>query len=772
MSKTVSGQGQSGFSRHLKRGLVEGMVIALIAFSLYLLLALISFDSRDPGWTFVGNVNVVRNAAGRAGAFSADLLLGLFGYMAYLFPVLVGFWAGKVLRERHAGLPGSWPLFSLRLVGFILTMLAGTALSYMHFTVGESLPEGAGGILGHQVGAASLAGFNPLGGTLIMVALFLIGVTIFTDLSWIALAEGLGALVLGAIEKVPAWWLARKRLREEQRQKKDAHEKRAKVISEAKKKAESRTPPKIAKPAKPVEKSARVQQEKQQKLFTTEVTGELPPIALLDPVEESKGGYSDDALEGMSRLLEIKLKDFNIDAQVVAVQPGPVITRFEIQPAPGIKVSKITNLAKDLARSLAVISVRVVEVIPGKTTVGIEIPNEQREMIRFTEVVGTQMFDQAPSPLTMALGKDISGGPVMADLAKMPHLLVAGTTGSGKSVGVNAMLLSMLFKSSPDDVRLILIDPKMLELAVYDGIPHLLTPVVTDMKEAAGALRWGVGEMERRYRLMASMGVRNISGYNRKVEEAKKKGEPLKDPLWKPDDPMNLDEEAPLAEHLPYIVIVIDEFADMMMIVGKKVEELIARIAQKARAAGIHLILATQRPSVDVITGLIKANVPSRIGFQVSSKIDSRTVLDQGGAEQLLGHGDMLYLPGGTSVPERVHGAFVSDEEVHRVCDDWRKRGKPNYLEEILEGGSDLNAPMPGMESAGEGSDDENDPLYDDAVAIVTESRRASISSVQRKLKIGYNRAARLVEAMEMAGVVTEAGNNGQREVIAPPPVK
>jgi len=772
VSKTVSGQGRSGFSRHLKRGLVEGMVIALIAFSLYLLLALISFDSRDPGWTFVGNVDAVRNAAGRAGAFSADLLLGLFGYMAYLFPVLVGFWAGKVLRERHAGLPGSWPLFSLRLVGFILTMLAGTALSYMHFTVGESLPEGAGGILGHQVGAASLAGFNPLGGTLIMVALFLIGVTIFTDLSWIALAEGLGALVLGAIEKVPAWWLARKRQREEQRQKKDAHEKRAKVISEAKKKAESRTPPKIAKPAKPVEKSARVQQEKQQKLFTTEVTGELPPIALLDPVEESKGGYSDDALEGMSRLLEIKLKDFNIDAEVVAVQPGPVITRFEIQPAPGIKVSKITNLAKDLARSLAVISVRVVEVIPGKTTVGIEIPNEQREMIRFTEVVGTQMFDQAPSPLTMALGKDISGGPVMADLAKMPHLLVAGTTGSGKSVGVNAMLLSMLFKSSPDDVRLILIDPKMLELAVYDGIPHLLTPVVTDMKEAAGALRWGVGEMERRYRLMASMGVRNISGYNRKVEEAKKKGEPLKDPLWKPDDPMNLDEEAPLAEHLPYIVIVIDEFADMMMIVGKKVEELIARIAQKARAAGIHLILATQRPSVDVITGLIKANVPSRIGFQVSSKIDSRTVLDQGGAEQLLGHGDMLYLPGGTSVPERVHGAFVSDEEVHRVCDDWRKRGEPNYLEEILEGGSDLNAPMPGMESAGEGSDDENDPLYDDAVAIVTESRRASISSVQRKLKIGYNRAARLVEAMEMAGVVTEAGNNGQREVIAPPPVK
>ncbi|MED5238363.1 MAG: DNA translocase FtsK 4TM domain-containing protein [Pseudomonadota bacterium] len=771
MSKTVAGQGESGFTRHLKRGLVEGMVITLIAFSAYLLLALVTFDSKDPGWTFVGNVNAVQNAAGRAGAFSADLLLSLFGFMAYLFPVLVGFWAGKVLKERHAGLPNSWPLFSLRLVGFILTMLAGTALSYMHFTVGAHLPEGAGGILGHGMGQAALDGFNPLGGTLIMVALFLIGVTIFTDLSWIALAEGLGGLVLAAVEKVPAWWRARKEKREAQKQKKEAHEKRAKVISEAKKKAETRKPVKIAEPAKPVEKSVRVQKEKQQKLFTTEVTGELPPIGLLDQVEESKGGYSEEALEGMSRLLEIKLKDFNIEAEVVAVQPGPVITRFEIQPAPGIKVSKITNLAKDLARSLAVISVRVVEVIPGKTTVGIEIPNEQREMIRFTEVVGTQMFDQSPSPLTMALGKDISGNPVMADLAKMPHLLVAGTTGSGKSVGVNAMLLSMLFKSNPEDVRLILIDPKMLELAVYDGIPHLLTPVVTDMKEAAGALRWGVGEMERRYRLMAAMGVRNISGYNRKVDDAKKKGEPLKDPLWKPEDPMNLEEEAPLAEHLPYIVIVIDEFADMMMIVGKKVEELIARIAQKARAAGIHLILATQRPSVDVITGLIKANVPSRIGFQVSSKIDSRTVLDQGGAEQLLGHGDMLYLPGGTSVPERVHGAFVSDEEVHRVCDDWRKRGEPNYLEEILDGGADLSAPMPGMESAG-GGDDENDPLYDEAVAYVTQSRRASISSVQRKLKIGYNRAARLVEAMEMAGVVTEAGNNGQREVIAPPPVE
>ncbi|GAA5118966.1 DNA translocase FtsK [Alloalcanivorax gelatiniphagus] len=769
-AKAATGGNPSGFSRHLKKGLVEGMVIALIALSLYLVLALVTYDSGDPGYTFVSRPGDVSNAGGRAGAFCADLLLSLFGFMAYVFPVLVAFWAFKVLRERHAGLAGNWPLFSLRLVGFVLTMMSGTALAYMHFAgVDLPLPEDAGGILGQVVGDASLDAFNALGGTLIMVALFLIGVTVFTDLSWIALTERLGAAVLAVGEKVPAWFAARRERKAEQKAAREARQKRAQVVTEARKKQENRTPPKIAQPARPVEKSERVQKEKQQPLFTAQVTGDLPPLALLDAVDESKGGYSEEALDGMSRLLEIKLKDFNIDAEVVAVQPGPVITRFEIQPAAGIKVSKISNLAKDLARSLAVISVRVVEVIPGKTTVGIEIPNEQREMIRLTEVVGSRMFDDAASPLTLALGKDISGNPVMADLGKMPHLLVAGTTGSGKSVGLNAMLLSIMFKASPEEVRLIMIDPKMLELAVYDGIPHLLTPVVTDMKEAASALRWGVGEMERRYKLMAAMGVRNLAGYNRKISDAEKKGEPLKDPLWKPNDPMDLSEEAPLAVKLPYIVIVIDEFADMMMIVGKKVEELIARIAQKARAAGIHLILATQRPSVDVITGLIKANVPSRIGFQVSSKIDSRTVLDQGGAEQLLGHGDMLYLPAGTSMPERVHGAFVSDEEVHRVCDDWRKRGEPNYLEEILEGGGDLNAPLPGMESP-EGGGEEDDPLYDEAVAYVTESRRASISSVQRKLKIGYNRAARLVEAMEMAGVVSEAGHNGQREVLAPPP--
>ncbi|MCC1497779.1 DNA translocase FtsK 4TM domain-containing protein [Alcanivorax sp. 1008] len=740
------------------------MVILLLALSVYLLLALASYEPSDPGWSKMVSTAAVQNAGGRAGAYFADVLFILFGYLAFLFPLLVGFWGVRVLRERHAGMAGSWPMFSVRLVGFVLTMVAGTGLCYMHLAGnGSVLPEDAGGILGKEVGGTALDGFNMLGGTLLLTTLFLIGMTIFTDLSWIRLAGTIAAMFMALVRKVPVWI---KQLKA-RRQARQVQEQRRMVVEAGKKKAETRKPPAIVKPVQKVEKSDRVQKEKQQPLFTTQVTGTLPPLALLDPVEEGgRGGFSDAALDAMSRLLEMKLKDFNIEAEVVAVQPGPVITRFEIQPAAGIKVSRISNLAKDLARSLAVISVRVVEVIPGKTTVGIEIPNEQREMIRFTEAVASRAFDESPSPLTMALGKDISGNPMVADLAKMPHLLVAGTTGSGKSVGLNAMLLSILFKANPEEVRLIMIDPKMLELAVYDGIPHLLTPVVTDMKDAAAALRWGVAEMERRYKLMAALGVRNIAGYNRKLIDAEKKGESIRDPLWKPKDPMDLEEPAPLLQKLPYIVIVVDEFADMMMIVGKKVEELIARIAQKARAAGIHLILATQRPSVDVITGLIKANVPSRMAFQVSSKIDSRTVLDQGGAEQLLGHGDMLYLPVGTSVPERVHGAFVSDEEVHRVCDDWRKRGEPDYLDEILEGGGDTG--MPGFDGSAGGDDAEQDALYDEAVAFVLHSRRASISSVQRKFKIGYNRAARLVEAMEMAGVVSEAGHNGQREVLAP----
>jgi len=502
-----------------------------------------------------------------------------------------------------------------------------------------------------------------------------------------------------------------------------------------------------------------------------DIESTIPPITLLDPPEEHKErGYSEESLQHMSRLLEEKLADFGVSVEVVEVNPGPVITRFEIKPAPGVKVSKISNLAKDLARSLAVLSVRVVEVIPGKSVVGIEIPNEEREMVRLSEVLNARVFQDSSSALTLALGNDIGGNPMVANLAKMPHLLVAGTTGSGKSVGVNAMILSMLLKATPEEVRFIMVDPKMLELSIYDGIPHLLAPVVTDMKDAANALRWCVAEMERRYRLLASLGVRNLAGYNRKVRDAAAAGEPLLDPTWKPDEYLADDEqERPELETLPFIVVVIDEFADMMMIVGKKVEELIARIAQKARAAGIHLVLATQRPSVDVITGLIKANIPTRMSFQVSSKIDSRTVLDQGGAEQLLGHGDMLYLPPGSGLPVRVHGAFVDDDEVHRVVSAWKARGEPVYVDDVLNGAEGEN--LPGVPNLSEGGgDSEGDALFDEAVAFVTEGRRVSISSVQRKFKIGYNRAANLVDAMEASGVVSAAGHNGAREVLAPPP--
>jgi S-DNA-T family DNA segregation ATPase FtsK/SpoIIIE len=515
--------------------------------------------------------------------------------------------------------------------------------------------------------------------------------------------------------------------------------------------------------------SDRAERERQIKLFETG-GGDLPPLALLDDPVAQTGGYSEDSLEAMSRQVELKLRDFGVEVEVVAVHPGPVITRFELQPAPGVKVSKITNLAKDLARALSVVSVRIVEVIPGKSTVGLEIPNEQRELVVLSELLRSSAYEKAGSPLTLALGKDISGEPIVADLARMPHLLVAGTTGSGKSVAVNAMLLSLLYKTSPEQTRLILIDPKMLELSVYEGVPHLLAPVVTDMKDAANALRWSVAEMERRYKLMSALGVRNIGGYNRRVKEAAQRGEPIADPLYDPAQSLDPEAPAPVLSELPYIVIVVDEFADMMMVVGKKVEELIARLAQKARAAGIHLILATQRPSVDVITGLIKANIPARIAFQVSSRVDSRTILDQMGAEQLLGHGDMLYLPPGTAHPNRIHGAFVADHEVHQVVDFLRGQAEPNYVDEVLEEPASGSDAVPGLEPVDSGA--ESDPLYDQAVAIVTESRKASISYVQRRLKIGYNRAARMVEEMEAAGVVSPVQSNGNREVLAPAPPK
>lgn len=752
----------------------EGAFIGVTAICLYLLMALLTYSAGDPGWSATGSGGVIANLGGPTGAWLADVFFSLVGYAAYLFPLMLAYRALIILLERHNAKGFDWLNFGIRSLGLVLVMIAGTALAAMNDIGTSALPQGAGGILGQSIGAAFTTAFSDVGSRLILLSIFLFGMTIFTDLSWLRLMERLGALSIAAFTGTRTWLRTKYDEIRDRRAREKAVEARKMVITEHVEKEKKRTPPKIKPVKAPARKSERVEREKQQPLFEAPVTGSLPHLDLLDSQKKDPTrGYSTEALEGMSKLLELKLLDFGVSAEVTAVYPGPVITRFEIQPAAGVKVSRISNLAKDLARSLAVISVRVVEVIPGKSVVGIEIPNEDREIVNFREVLASEAFEQSKSPLTLALGHDISGQPVVADVGKMPHLLVAGTTGSGKSVGVNSMLLSLLYKSGPEDVRLILVDPKMLELSVYDGIPHLLTPVITDMKDAANGLRWCVAEMERRYKLMAALGVRNLSGYNRKVLDAAKAGTPISDPLWKPHPLFaETDEEQtpPDLEKLPSIVVVIDEFADMMMIVGKKVEQLIARIAQKARAAGIHLILATQRPSVDVITGLIKANVPTRIAFQVSSKIDSRTILDQGGAEQLLGHGDMLYLPPGSGVPNRIHGAFCSDEEVHRVVADWKKRGEPLYIDGLLDEGS--STPVTPGELKADSSDEseESDALYDEAVHYVTSSRRASISSVQRKLRIGYNRAARLIETMEAAGVVSDMGSNGQREVLAPPP--
>lgn len=758
----------------LLRILREGALIGWLLLCVYLLLALSSYSPNDPGWSSTGSNQTIQNTAGPTGAWLADRFFSFFGYLSYLFPLMIAYrvWRVFMERNRHAHFDGL--MFLVRIIGLILVVMAGTGLVALQY--GEqsaSLPFSNGGIVGVSIAAAAEGAFGFVGANLLLLALGLFGITIFTDLSWLWLMDTIGFYTLQFCA-----WLS-ERVVHYRQQKKEAQlvqnhvQVRKEKIAKHVEKRKERIPPTIEVPAHKPAVSQRVEKERQTTLFDAPVTGELPPLNLLDPADHSNDkGYSEESLDAMSRLLELKLQDFGVKAEVVSVLPGPVVTRFEIQPAPGVKASRITNLAKDLARSMAVVSVRVVEVIPGKTVMGIEIPNEHREMVRLSEVLASSVYEQSKSSLTLALGHDIAGQPIVADLAKMPHLLVAGTTGSGKSVGINVMLLSLLYKSSPKDVRLILVDPKMLELSVYEGIPHLLTPVITDMKDASNGLRWCVGEMERRYKLMAALGVRNLAGYNRKVEEAAKKGEPISDPLWRPEEEFIAGEAVPTApdlETLPAIVVVIDEFADMMMIVGKKVEQLIARIAQKARAAGIHLLLATQRPSVDVITGLIKANVPSRIAFQVSSKIDSRTILDQGGADQLLGHGDMLYLPSGTNVPTRVHGAFVDDHEVHKVVADWKRRGEPNYLEGVVDESTNL-IPVPGIASEDEEGNDESDALYDEAVAFVTESRKASISSVQRKLRIGYNRAARLIETMEATGVISEAGHNGSREVLAPPP--
>jgi DNA segregation ATPase FtsK/SpoIIIE, S-DNA-T family len=744
----------------------EGVLWIGFALALILLWALASYDPADPGFSSTGSGRGISNAAGPAGAWISSFLYVLFGHAAYLFPVLLAGAGWLALKSRdESGLP-SGRVLGLRIGGFIVTLAASCGLATLHFS-GNGLPETAGGIVGQLAGFGLQSMLSFLGATLLLLALWLAGVSLFSGMSWLAVMDRVGRITIAA---VAAGQRTVDLLRDRVAGRKAAQA-RQESVERKKQSVVRKAPPRIEPVIAPAEKSERVEKERQVPLFGTPAPGEIPPLGLLDEAPPRVGGYSDEALEAMSRLVELKLRDFGVEVEVVAVHPGPVVTRFELSPAPGVKVSQISNLAKDLARALSAIAVRVVEVIPGKPTVGLEIPNETRELVTLGEILASRAYDEMKSPLALALGKDIGGVPIVADLARMPHLLIAGTTGSGKSVAINAMVLSLLYKAPPDQVRLIMVDPKMLELSVYEGIPHLLTPVVTDMKEAANALRWCVGEMERRYRLMATLGVRNVGGFNRKLKEFEQRGEPLRDPFFKPEEHIE-GVEAPLLEPLPYVVVVIDELADLMMVVGKKVEELIARLAQKARASGIHLILATQRPSVDVITGLIKANIPSRIAFQVSAKVDSRTILDQMGAESLLGHGDMLYLPPGTGVPQRVHGAFVSDAEVHRVVKHLKASGPPVYLDEVLEGPS---LPIPGLSpQAGGGmeEDGEQDALYDEAVRIVTETRKASISGVQRRLKIGYNRAARLVETMEEAGLVGPLQSNGSREVLAPPPPK
>ena len=766
MTQATRNKTSSSLTPSILRLLREAALYVLGALALYLLISLWTFSATDSSWSHLGSSKSVSNMGGRAGAWLSDVLFNLFGYVAYLFPVMIGISGWRIYLHRKDPTPPGIKHRMLMTGSFLGAMIGACGLAGLHFAQSRTgMPFASGGWLGNAVGFGLASNFSFIGATLFLLALFLASVTIYTGLSWLKLMDGVGqwSFVLAdwtyrfVSEQIDR--LIGMRARRERRE----------VVQEDKKVMEKHTPPRIepviAKPAP----SRRAEKEKQVPLFDLPAPGELPPLSLLDPAEKDKAPqFSKQSLEGMARLLEKKLLDFDIEAQVVAVHPGPVITLFEIEPAPGIKASQITNLQRDLARSLSVVSLRVVENIPGKTSVGLEIPNEVRETVRLTEVLASQAYEESVSPLSLALGKDISGVPVVVDLSKMPHLLIAGTTGSGKSVCINSLILSLLYKSTPENVRMIMIDPKMLELAVYQGIPHLLAPVVTDMKQAANAFKWSIAEMERRYRLMAALGVRNLAGYNRKVKDAEEAGKPLVDPLFTPATP---EDEAPVLKPLPLIVIVVDELADLMMVVGKKVEELITRLAQKARAAGLHLVLATQRPSVDVITGLIKANFPARIAFQMSARVDSRTVLDSMGAEQLLGSGDMLFLSVGQPL-QRVHGAFVADHEVHKVTSFLKKSGEPVYDEQILTGDTGVND-QGFLQEGGNGEDGGNgeaDPLYDEALKIVTETRRASISGVQRRLRIGYNRAARLIEEMERAGVVGPLQPNGSREVIAPPP--
>ena len=736
----------------------EAWWLGLVLVGLYITVILFTYHNEDPSWSHMAADDAtIHNSGGSVGAWMSDMLLYLFGFSAWWWAVLAFYAMWFVYLKLDTVNHGEKLFLLFNFLGFALLLMASCTLEAGHLvSLPATLPLAPGGMLGSSVDGLLRSMFGYTGSTMVLLALFVIGFSLFTGWSWIIITEKLGASLINSFEFIKFKWQDW----QDRKAGKVVEIERTEYVESERKRTVNREPVQIETPVLEIAQSARVQKEKQVPLFETHPDSPLPPIHLLDVPAGTVELQSAETLDFTSRLIERKLNDFGIEVKVLTALPGPVITRYELEPSAGIKGSQVTNLVKDLARALSVVSVRVVETIPGKTCMGLEIPNPKRQIVYLSEIMGSQAYADVHSPLAISLGKDIAGKPAVADLAKMPHVLVAGTTGSGKSVAINALILSLLYKADASQVRMILIDPKMLELSVYEGIPHLLAPVVTDMRQAANALNWCVAEMERRYKLMSTLGVRNLAGYNQKIREAEKEGKKIPHPFS-----LTPDEPEPLGE-MPLIVVVIDELADLMMVVGKKVEELIARLAQKARASGIHLVLATQRPSVDVITGLIKANIPTRIAFQVSSKIDSRTILDQMGAEALLGQGDMLYMPPGTGYPTRIHGAFVSDQEVHKVVNYLKAQGEPNYIEGILsneaeEGGADFLG-------GGDGGSNDSDPLYDEAVAIVLKTRRASISAVQRQLRIGYNRAARLIEEMERAGLVSAMQSNGNREVLAP----
>ncbi len=761
MAKATYSASPQALPHRMSRLFTEIRWILQVALGLFLVMALLSYSRKDPSWTHAVSVDRISNWAGRVGAYTSDILLLVFGLSSYWLIVLL---ARRIIAnyrritqppvvDEDASKDRTWLAEAF---AFVLVLLASDGIEALRmWSLKVQLPRAPGGGVGDIVARHVSHALGFTGATLFLLILLGIGLSLYFRFSWLLVCEKVGDGIMNAVTGAQL----RREAGRDRKVGEEAASKRESKVVRSRVKQEDHEPMMIVPPVATPARSERAEKESQVPFFK-DLPGDstLPPLALLDPPPKTQETIAADTLEYTSRLIEKKLKDFGVEVSVVAAYPGPVVTRYEIEPATGVKGSQIVNLAKDLARSLSLVSIRIVETIPGKNFMALELPNQRRQTVKLSEILGSEVYASGASPLTMGLGKDIGGNPVCADLAKMPHLLVAGTTGSGKSVGINAMILSLLYKTSADQVRLILIDPKMLEMSVYEGIPHLLCPVVTDMRQAGYALNWVVAEMECRYKLMSKMGVRNLASFNSKIDDVKKRDEKIPNPFS-----LTPDEPEPLTR-LPNIVVVIDELADLMMVVGKKVEELIARIAQKARAAGIHLILATQRPSVDVITGLIKANVPTRMAFQVSSKIDSRTILDQQGAESLLGMGDMLYLPPGSGLPVRVHGAFVSDDEVHRVVDKLKEQGEPNYIEGILEGGLAGD----GDEGSAGAGDGESDPLYDQAVEVVIKNKRASISLVQRHLRIGYNRAARLLEQMENSGLVSAMSSNGNREILSP----